>query len=91
MLFRSKPVEMGTGYTIDLSSSGLRFRADKLLKPLPIGQRIRVFIDWPVLLDGNVKLQLDLSGVVVRTEGREVAVQVYKHRMKTRTIEERSP
>ena len=88
---REKPVEMGTGYTIDLSSSGLRFHADKPLKPLPAGQRIRVYIDWPVLLDGNVKLQLDISGVVVRTDGAEVAVEVYKHRMKTRTVGEPSP
>jgi hypothetical protein len=79
---------MGTGFTIDLSSSGLRFRADRLPKPLPVGQRIRVYIDWAGLVDGNVKLQLDVSGVVVRTDGREVAVQVYKHRMKTHTVAE---
>jgi hypothetical protein len=87
---REKPVELSTGYTIDLSSSGLRFRADNLVKPLPTGQSIHVYIDWPVLLDQNVNLQLDMSGVVVRTDGREVAVQVYKHRMKTRTVGERS-
>ena len=85
---RQKPVQMGTGHTIDLSSSGLRFRADK---PLQTGQWIVVYIDWPVLLEGDVKLQLVISGVVVRIDGTEVAVQIHQHEMKTRSVGQQSP
>ena len=60
---RRAPEEMGSGRTIDLSSSGLSFTADRLLFP---GQRLDVSIDWPALLDGGVQLQLMISGMVVR-------------------------
>ena len=56
---------MGIGRTIDVSSSGLRFNADR---PLVVGQRIAVYVDWPVLLHGNIKMQLVISGIVVRTK-----------------------
>ena len=78
----------GRGHTIDLSSSGLRFRADK---PLLTGQSIAVYIDWPILLEGDVKLQLVLSGVVVRTDGTEVAVQIHQQVMKPGSGGQRSP
>jgi hypothetical protein len=44
---RCPPAEAGSGCTIDLSSSGLSFTADR---PLLIGQKLAVSIDWPVLL-----------------------------------------
>src|ERR1035441_8647378 len=58
---RRAPVETGSGRTIDLSSSGLSFTADRSLET---GQKLDVSIDWPALLDGGVKLQLIVSGVV---------------------------
>ena len=76
------PVKMGTGHTIDLSRSGLRFRADRVLL---VGQRIRVYIDWPIPF-GTIKLQHILSGVVVRTNGTEAAIQIQRHDMRTRSI-----
>jgi hypothetical protein len=79
--YRCTPVETGTGRTIDLSSSGLAFTADT---PLPMGVRIDVSIDWPVLLDGGVKMQLKMSGLVVRTNGTETALQIHRHEFKTR-------
>jgi len=73
--------EPGSGQTIDLSSSGLSFTADR---PLPTGQKLKVAIDWPVLLDGGVRLQLVMSGVVVRTSGTTTAVKIQRHEFKTR-------
>jgi hypothetical protein len=78
---RQVPAKRGTGRTIDLSSSGLSFRAEK---PLPIGQKLKVSIDWPVLLDGATKLQLAVSGVVVRTNGTAVGLQIERHQFRTR-------
>jgi hypothetical protein len=74
---------MGTGRTIDLSSSGLRFIADR---PLVVGQRIAVYVDWPVLLHGTINIQLAISGLVVRANGTEVAIEIYEHDFRTRSV-----
>jgi hypothetical protein len=76
-----KPVETGSGRTIDMSSSGLSFTADR---PLSIGQRLDLSIEWPVLLDGGVQLQLVTSGVVVRTTGAVTAIRIQRHDFRTR-------
>lgn len=77
------PTEAGVGRTIDMSSSGLRFNADK---PLETGQRLDVSIDWPVLLDGGVQLQLIVSGTVVRSNGIETALRIERHEFRTRRV-----
>jgi hypothetical protein len=77
------PTETGSGRTIDMSSTGLRFNADR---PLQTGQRLDVSIDWPVLLDGGVQLQLIVSGVVVRSSGNETALRIQRHEFKTRRM-----
>jgi hypothetical protein len=80
---RRGPGTTGSGRTIDLSSSGLSFTADR---PLSIGQRLDVSIDWPALLNGGVQLQLILSGVVVRTDGNIAALRIQRHEFKTRSL-----
>jgi hypothetical protein len=76
-----EPVEKGSGRTIDMSSSGLSFTADR---PLSIGQKLDLSIDWPVRLDGDVQLQLVASGVVVRTTGALTALRIERHEFRTR-------
>ena len=76
-----RPVENGSGRTIDMSSSGLTFTADR---PLSIGDRLDMSIDWPVLLDGDVQLQIVASGVVVRTNGEVTAIRIERHDFRTR-------
>jgi hypothetical protein len=71
----------GSGSTIDLSSSGLNFRADKHLQA---GMRLDVYIDWPVPLDGGVQLQLVMSGEVVRTDGLATALRIERHEFRTK-------
>ena len=79
-----RPVETGSGRTIDMSSSGLSFTADR---PLSIGQKLDLSIDWPVLLDGDVQLQIVASGVVVRTDGAVTALRMDRHEFRTRRAE----
>jgi PilZ domain len=74
------PAEMGSAHTVDVSSSGLSFTSDK---PLLVGQRLEVSLDWPVLLDGYIKLQLVLSGVVVRRDGLMIALEIRQHDFRT--------
>lgn len=75
------PLATGLGRIVDFSSSGLRFLADK---PLQSGTRIELSVDWPPVLDGGVRLQLVVSGTVVRTRGTETAVQLLHHEFRTR-------
>jgi c-di-GMP-binding flagellar brake protein YcgR len=67
---RRRSVESGSGRTLDISSSGMSFTADR---PLSIGQELDLFVDWPVLLDGVIPLQL----VVVRGLRRTWSSSVY--------------
>ena len=78
---RTAKPETGSGQTIDLSSSGLRFLAEKPIEP---GRRVELFLDWPFLLDNDVELQLIASGTVVRNNGSEVALRMQRHDFKTR-------
>jgi hypothetical protein len=56
---RRGAVETGSGRTIDMSSSGLSFTADRALL---VGQKLDVSIDWPARLDGDVQIQVVVSG-----------------------------
>ena len=78
---RRGAVETGFGRTIDMSSSGLSFTADRLL---PIGQKLDLSIDWPARLDGDVQIQPVASGVVVRTTGAMTAIRLERHDFRTR-------
>ena len=73
--------ETGAGQTVDFSSSGLRFSADGPLEP---GLTVELFIDWPLLLDGGVQLQLTMTGTVVRSSGTETALRIRRHGFRTR-------
>ena len=75
------PAETVSGRTIDLSSSGLSFTADR---PLSTGRKFEISIDWPVLLDGCVQLQLVMRGQVVRTDGFATGLQIERHEFRTR-------
>lgn len=78
---RRAAVKTGIGRTIDLSSSELSFTTNQ--PPLP-GEKLEVSIAWPVLLDGAIKLQLVISGVVVRTTEAATVLQITRHEFRTR-------
>jgi hypothetical protein len=78
---RRGAVENGSGRAIDMSSSGLSFTADR---PLSIGQKLDLSIDWPARLDGDVQIQPVASGVVVRTTGAVIALRIERHEFRTR-------
>ena len=81
---RRGSMESGSGRTIDLSSSGLRLAT---VRPLPVGQRVDVSIDWPVLLDGRVQLQLVATGIVAWSRGTKTALRIQRHQLRTRGVE----
>jgi len=71
----------GFGRTIELSSGALTFAADE---PLESGDKLEVTIDWPALLDGGVRLQLVMTGKIVRTYQTETEVTIQRHEFRTR-------
>ena len=73
---RRRVVEMGTGTTIDLSSSGVLFLSDQ---QIPSDGYVELSISWPVLLDGNLPMQLMATGRLIRVIGRQAAVRIHQH------------
>jgi hypothetical protein len=76
-------METGAGRTVDLSSSGLRFATQGPLEP---GIKLDVAIDWPVLLNGGVQLQLVAKGEVVWSSRTETALRIQQHELRTRGV-----
>lgn len=72
--------EIGAGRTIDISRTGLLFRAEA---PLPPGKRLELSISWPALLDGKCGLQLVARGRIVRCQGTKVALEIDKYEFRT--------
>jgi PilZ domain len=71
---------IGSGKTINMSSSGVLFTAEGLLSP---GARLELCISWPVRLDGKCALQLVAKGRVVRSGRHFAAVHIYQHEFRT--------
>ena len=70
---RRKVLDTGAGVTLDISSGGILFDADRSLRP---GANIELAIAWPVLLHDVTRLQLVLNGRVKRCNGRLVAMEI---------------
>lgn len=77
---RKRLLEAGTGITVDLSSSGVLFEADRTL---PIDGFVELSISWPVLLNNSLPMLLIVSGRIVRLSGNRVAIQILQHEFRT--------
>jgi hypothetical protein len=73
-------VEVGTGETINISSTGVLFKAEK---PLPPGKRLELSISWPAQLDGKCGLKLVARGRIVRCQGTNIALEIDKYEFRT--------
>ena len=68
------------GRTVNISSSGVLVAAHCGLKQ---GTILKLMIEWPWTLDGNVPLQLVATGMVVRSSQSSFAVAVRTHQFRT--------
>src|SRR4051794_10913427 len=77
-------IEIGVGTTVNVSSSGVCFTTEK---PLPLGVRVELSINWPALLQDSCRLKLVVSGPVIRSSaGRSVvAIECSEFRTQGRT------
>ncbi len=53
----------GVGQTVNISSGGMLIRCTK---SIPEGTRLKLFVEWPSLLNGTTPLQLITVGTVIR-------------------------
>jgi hypothetical protein len=80
LLRRRRVLETGSGRTLDISSGGIRFEADR---PLPAGLSVELSVTWPVLLRNVAPLQLVVSGRIVRSESNQVSIRMVQHEFRT--------
>jgi len=73
----------GVGQTVNMSSSGMFLACSSHIVE---GSRIKLFVEWPSLLNGTTPLQLITVGTVVRCarEGISVAFEGYQFRTMSR-------
>src|SRR5262249_54015069 len=72
--------DIGNGKVLNMSSTGIAFETDNLLY---IGTIVELSITWPVLLHGNIPVNLIVQGIVIRTVGRMSAVEIIRHEFRT--------
>jgi hypothetical protein len=70
----------GTGQTVNVSSNGVLIRCPH---EMSLDTSIRVVIEWPVLIGDDCPLALHIHGRVVRSEPGLVAVQFWRHELRT--------
>jgi hypothetical protein len=75
-------VAAGEGMSLNVSSSGLAMAIDQQLSP---GAFVEVSISWPVLLDANCPMRLNVFGRVVRSEAAKTACTIDKYEFRTQS------
>ena len=79
-IWRRKVEASGVGTTINLSSGGILFAAHEAL---PAGRQVELAIVWPAFVDGFPRIQLVVSGIVVRSEQGRSAIRTTRHEFRT--------
>jgi hypothetical protein len=77
----------GVGQPVNMSSSGMLLACDS---NVPEGTRIKIFVEWPSLLNGTTPLQLITVGTVVRTMPVGVSVVFESYQFRTMSRARRS-
>jgi hypothetical protein len=78
-----RPVTVGSGRTVTMSSTLIRFVP---IEPLPTAEEIELFIDWPVALHGRVGLRLCVRGSIVEGQPDVVNVKIGSYVFRTRSL-----
>jgi hypothetical protein len=76
-------IEVGLGKTVNMSSNGVLFTTER---PLAVGQRLEVTVNWPMLLDNKCALKLVTTGRVVRSESGVAAIAIERYEFRTQGI-----
>ncbi len=72
----------GVGQTVNMSSSGMLLAC---ASNIPEGTRLKMFVEWPSLLNGTTPLQLLTVGTVVRCTRIGVSIVFDSYQFRTRS------
>jgi hypothetical protein len=72
---------VGLGKTLEIGSREVRFTTQQPLLP---GQKMRLAVDWPALLDNTCQMKLEICGWIVHSEPGEAAVRIERYEFRTR-------
>jgi hypothetical protein len=81
LMARGAVIGTGRGKTVDISSRGILFEAERTLPPQRI---IQLSIDWPVSRDAGGTMELYVAGRTVRRRGRRTALAMERHEFRFR-------
>ncbi len=73
---------VGVGKTLQISSREILFTTQY---PLKTGDRVRLVLDWPAMLDNSCPMKLEICGSVVQSYARTAAVKIDRHEFRTRS------
>ena len=76
-------VTVGYGKAVNMSSNGLLFSTEK---PLAVGAKLEVAVNWPALLDNKCPLKLVTTGRVVRSESGLAAIEIERYEFRTQGV-----
>jgi hypothetical protein len=82
-VFARNRIEVGLGKTVNMSSNGVLFTTER---PLALGTRLEVSLNWPALLDHKCPLKLVTTGRVVRSESGMAAIVIERYEFRTQGI-----
>ncbi len=77
---RQHTIEVGSGTTLNISSSGMLFTTERTLEP---HERIEVGVNWPARLAGTLPLKLVVTGAVVRSGDGWAAIDLQGYEFRT--------
>src|ERR1022692_3838478 len=77
----SRTFAVGVGKTLEISSREVRFTTQQ---PLQRGQKMRLAVDWPAMLDNTCRMKLEISGWILHSEPNEAAVKIERYEFRTR-------
>ena len=72
---------VGSGETIDIASTEVSFTTTK---QLPLGEKVEVAVNWPVLLNNDCALRLIASGRIVESRENFAALRIERYEFRTR-------
>src|ERR1035441_539670 len=78
---RGRISAVGVGRTFQISSHEVRFTTQD---PLERGERVRLAVDWPAMLDNACLMKLEICGSVIRSLPGAAAVQIARYEFRTR-------
>jgi hypothetical protein len=77
----SRVFAVGVGKTLEISSREIRFTTQH---PLQRGQKMRLAMEWPAMLDKTCRMKLEIAGWIVDSEPGVVAVKIERYEFRTR-------